>query len=278
MNNGMQNTPLVGIKNTLNKDSQSEKDDKLRKILRSLDNCYIKVKKTKNDNIVVNIEREEFYCDTFSIKDVIQLIALVELFFSTILIIISFEHIFPHGQKFFFVQDRNLISKDLGIYLFLIQFGGSFLNIFSIVCLFVCIRTRRTIFLLPHIFWQIIYITLSFIFTIIILYLVTNRKMLRGSAEAFLFMILIPLTCQLYFFTLFIKFYRQVKKNEKINILVKSKSIQNLNNLLSNGLLEFSLERERRRLEMMDSFRIKARKEKRTKLCNKNKKSNFYLC
>ncbi|CEF69507.1 Hypothetical protein SRAE_2000415600 [Strongyloides ratti] len=278
MKNGMKTTSLGGIKNILRKDSKIEKEEKLRKILRSLDNCYVKVKKTSCDNIVVNIEQEEFFCDTFSLKDVIQLIALVELFFSTILIIISFEHIFPHGQKLFFIQDRSIISKDLGIHLFLTQFCGSLLNIFSIICLFICIKTKRTIFLLPHIIWQIFYIILSFLLTIIIMYFVISRKMLRGSAEAFLFMILIPLICQIYFISLFIKFYRQVEKNEKINILVKSKCIKNLNNLLSNGLLEFSIERERRRIEMMNSMKIRNNDNIQNKSKNKYKKSRLIFC
>uniref|UniRef100_A0A0K0DY16 Asparaginase n=1 Tax=Strongyloides stercoralis TaxID=6248 RepID=A0A0K0DY16_STRER len=278
MKNRIKNTPFLEIKNMFKKDLVTEKEEKLRKILRSLDNCYIKVKKTSADNIVVNIEQEEFFCDTFSLKDVIQLIALVELFFSTILIIISFEHIFPHGQKLFFIQDRTIISKDLGIHLFLIQFCGSFLNILSIIFLFICIKKKRTIFLLPHIIWQILYIILSFILTIVIMYLVINRKMLRGSAEAFLFMILIPLICQIYFIFLFIKFYHQIGKNERINTLVKSKCITNLNNLLSNGLLEFSIEREKKRLEMMDSVKIKNNNVKQNKPKDKYKKSRLIFC
>lgn len=57
MKNGMKTTSLGGIKNILRKDSKIEKEEKLRKILRSLDNCYVKVKKTSCDNIVVNIEQ-----------------------------------------------------------------------------------------------------------------------------------------------------------------------------------------------------------------------------
>lgn len=102
--------------------------------------------------------------------------------------------------------------------------------------------------------------------------------MLRGSAEAFLFMILIPLICQIYFISLFIKFYRQVEKNEKINILVKSKCIKNLNNLLSNGLLEFSIERERRRIEMMNSMKIRNNDNIQNKSKNKYKKSRLIFC
>uniref|UniRef100_A0A0N4Z4L6 7TM_GPCR_Srx domain-containing protein n=1 Tax=Parastrongyloides trichosuri TaxID=131310 RepID=A0A0N4Z4L6_PARTI len=107
----------------------------------------------------------------------------MELFFSTILIIISFDHIFPHGYQLFFIENRDIITKNLGIYLFLVQFCGSLFNIISIICLFWGIKKSKAFYLIPHIIWQIFYIGTSLLLTTCVMYLVMRRTMLRGSAE-----------------------------------------------------------------------------------------------